>query len=138
MLTFLVPSGIGDFSAMYSKLCNLRRDFRVLAVRECPMRILPYLNLLPKIYKGGYGNFPTDMVLVNTLFPGTDLESVPDGEHFLSVNGWMESGKKIDDWLPIPTSYHYHMSIPEQLVQVARDSIEEVKYRPLIGIHNCL
>jgi hypothetical protein len=106
-LTFYVPPGIGDFSAMYAKLCNIDREIIIRSSNDSPNRLAPFLEILPKVKDGGYAGHNFDGPVINTEPPGTDLASLPDGDYFLSINRWLEEGGKVADWIPGKTSYHY-------------------------------
>lgn len=135
MLTFMVPPGIGDFSAMYSKLCGLNREISIQVTRDGPNRLLPFLDILPNIKSSGYGMFGTGITLTHTLPPGTDLQTLPEDKYFLSINNWLENGGTVDAWIPGPTDYHFPFNIPDNLIQAARNTLKEVEGRPLIGVY---
>lgn len=134
-LVFYVPPGIGDFSAMYAKLCNIDRPMAIRASMDQPMRISPFLDLLPKIQNGGYANHGALASVQNTLPPGTDLRSLPDGDYFLSVNHWLEEGNRLENWVPGPTSYHYNFAIPSEDGIHAKLRLDSVQEFPLIGVY---
>jgi len=136
-LTFRVPPGIGDFSAMYSKLCGIDRDIIIEPSIDYPHRAIPFLNILPKVKAFGYGAFGCALAIGQTLNPGTDLGSLPHGEYFLSINEWLENGGTVEDWIPGPTNYHYDMNIPEHDIKAAQETIERISVRkfPLIGVY---
>jgi len=107
MLRFLVPPGIGDFSAMYAKLCNIERDMEIIISCEAPIRLAPFLDILPNVRNGGYSQFGASDPVERTLPPGTDLMSLPDGQYYLSANRFLEGGGLINEWIPGKTDYHY-------------------------------
>lgn len=109
MLTFLVPPGIGDFSAMYCKLCNIDREMEIVSSSESPNRLCPFLDVLPKVKNGGYANHGAMTAVTETLPPGTDISALEDGPYFLSINHWLETGGMIADWIPGETTYHYEI-----------------------------
>jgi hypothetical protein len=108
-LHFFVPPGIGDFSAMYQKLSCINREITIHPSMDEPNRIGPYLDLLPNIKNGGYASHGANAALSQTLAPGTDIASLPDGHYFLAINTWLEEGGKVRDWIPGHTDYHYDM-----------------------------
>jgi len=126
MLNFYVPPGIGDFSAMYCKLCNLDREMRIISSSESPQRLIPFLEILPNVKQSNYGPHGADASVNGTLSPGTDLASLPDGDYFLSINHWLEGGGKVKDWIPGETNYHYEMNNFQYAMQARRflDSLE--------------
>jgi hypothetical protein len=137
MLTFIVPPGIGDFSAMYAKLCNINREIVIQSSQDQPNRLSPFLDILPRIKNGGYVPYGANQILGLTLPPGTDLGSLPDGEHFLAVNAWLENGGKVADWVPGETSYHYPLNRNQKMLAQAWDFFESLPqgHGPLIGIY---
>lgn len=135
MLTFRVPPGIGDFSAMYMKMCSWDREVAIEPSHDQPQRISPFLEILPKVKDAGYGIFGSGMPLLYTLPPGSALEYLPDGEYFLSINEWLESGRSAADWIPGPTNYHYEMSISEGLKLPANTLLSQLEDNWLVGIY---
>lgn len=135
MLTFKVPPGIGDFSAMYSKMSSIKRDIQILVTRDGPSRLIPFLQILPNIKSYDYGMFGTMITLEQTLPPGTDLASLPDGEYWLSINNWLERGGSVDRWVPGPTDYHFPMNIEPALISAAQNTLSKVDTSPMIGIY---
>lgn len=136
MLTFYVPPGIGDFSAMYAKLCNINREIVIRTANDEPHRLPPFLELLPKIRDGGYAAHSAGASLVQTLPPGTDLASLPDGDYFLAVNEWLEKGGKIAQWIPGETTYHYFMDTAAKKQRIDtffRESVLE--FTPVVGVY---
>lgn len=134
-LVFYVPPGIGDFSAMYAKLCNIDRPIAIRASMDQPMRISPFLDLLPKIQNAGYASHGALASVQNTLPPGTDLRSLPDGDYFLSINHWLEEGNRLEKWVPGPTTFHYNFAIPSEDGIHAKLRLEPTKDAPLIGVY---
>ena len=63
ILSFRVPSGIGDISWIYSKLASLNLPLRIEVAAGNPKRALPYLELLPMVQEAVYGDFLTRAVL---------------------------------------------------------------------------
>jgi len=124
MLRFMVPPGIGDFSAMYAKLCNTDREMEIIGSAEAPPRLSPFLDILPKIKNGGYSQHGAMDSVVGTLPPGTDIASLEDGTYFLSINRFLEDGGKIADWIPGMTTYHYRME-NEPEAEYARHFLRE-------------
>lgn len=135
-LTFYVPPGIGDFSAMYSKLCNIDRKIIIRASNDSPNRISPFLDILPRIENGGYAGHNAMISVGQTLPPGTNLASLKDGDYFLSINSWLEEGGKVANWIPGETTYHYEtntdvntLAAAEFLVDIGQAGI------PIIGVY---
>lgn len=107
-LTFYVPPGLGDFSAMYTKLCNIDREMFIRSSNDSPNRMAPFLEILPKVKDGGYAGHNCMVPVLGTLPPGTDLASLPDGDYLLAINTFLEGGGKVADWVPGKTDYHYY------------------------------
>jgi hypothetical protein len=135
MLTFYVPPGIGDFSAMYCKLCHIKRAIVIKPAADMPKRLEPFLDILPHIKNGGYGPHSTGACLSLTLSPGTELSSLDDGEYFLSINHWLESGRNVESWIPGRTDYHYDTLAPEKYINSAKRFLEPITSVPKVGIY---
>src|SRR5271167_473443 len=133
MLEFYVPPGIGDFSPMYSKLCNMNREIIIHPSNDSPNRLSPFLDILPKVKNGGNAAHNTFVAMENTVPSGTDLESLPDGDYFLSVNRWMEEGGKIADWVPGETTYHYEIGDKESSKALA--FLSSLERDPIVGVY---
>jgi len=138
-LTFFVPPGIGDFSAMYQKLCMINREILICPSMDNPQRMSPYLDILPRVKNGGYRAHGANAALVNTLPPGTDVNSLPNGEYFFAINEWLENGGKVADWILGPVDYHYEMKFSSEMLEAAEDLAKEVARidgkAPLIGVY---
>lgn len=134
MLTFYVPPGIGDFSAMYAKLCNVDREIVIRSSNDSPNRLSPFLDLLPKIKNGGYAAHTAMLPVQSTIPPGTDVMSLEDGDYFLSINSFMEEGGKLADWIPGETTYHYEMKNAEHVVE-AHKFLDTLPKGPKIGVY---
>lgn len=135
-LTFYVPPGIGDFSAMYAKLCNIDREIVIKSSNDSPNRLSPFLDILPKIKNGGYAGHDAMIAVGQTLPSGTDLCSLPDGDYFLSINSWLEEGNKVVDWIPGKTSYHYEIC-NEQYKKHSEEFLNSLwlQESPIIGVY---
>jgi ADP-heptose:LPS heptosyltransferase len=134
-LTFLVPPGIGDFSAIYQKLCCINREIIIRPSADCPERIAPYLEILPKIKYGGYSGHGANTSVFQTLPPGTDLANLKDGVYILSINTFLEQGGKVADWIPGPTDYHYEILKPESAMRPLGHFLGMLPGAPLVGIY---
>lgn len=134
-LTFLVPPGIGDFSAMYQKLCCIDREIIIQPSADVPERIGPYLDILPKIKNGGYSGHGTGLSVHQTLAPGTDLASLADGRYLLSINTFLEQGGKVADWIPGPVDYHYETLFPDDFKRPLNHFLNHIPKRPLVGVY---
>lgn len=134
-LRFFVPPGIGDFSAMYSKLCNIDREIVICPARDGPNRLAPFLDILPKVKTGHYAAHSSGAAVSQTLPPGTDLRSLPDDDYFLSINTWLEEGNRVEDWVPGETSFHYDFNIPQKDLEQSRKLLEPLGDAPRIGLY---
>jgi hypothetical protein len=135
-LDIYVPPGIGDFSAMYAKLCGIEREIIVHPAADEPQRLSPFLDILPRIKNGGIAAHSANAALANTLPPGVDLSVLKDGDYFLSVNEWLESGHMIADWIPGKIDYHYPISISlERKAAVDTLMYTATTFVPKIGIY---
>lgn len=137
MLTFYVPPGIGDFSAMYAKLSTINREMVIRSSGDEPNRLGPFLDILPKIKNGGYASHGANFVLDQTLPPHTDIASLDDGEYFLAINAWLEKGGRVADWIPGETDYHYDLHRqPDQVFPVGKFLDElPMSHGPLVGVY---
>lgn len=118
MLTFHVPSGLGDISWCYSKVSELSKH-RNIGFHICgdqPRRSLPYVEILPRITNLGYSNLSYAIhIEPNLLQPGnTNLAALKDGTYYLGLNPWLEAGHPLAKAFPAQaTDYHYPMHLPE-------------------------
>jgi hypothetical protein len=113
MLKFLVPSGIGDISWIYSKVCGLAKT-RVIGIEICddlPHRSAPFVELLPDILSLGYAQGMSYSGVVSEALPTqTDLSHLSDGEYVISLNNHLESGNYLKEAFPAQgTNYHYYL-----------------------------
>jgi hypothetical protein len=113
MITFRVPSGIGDISWCYSKLTRFTKPFRFEVCGEGPARGMDFVNLLPLVSPSAFADFSYSVEFVqngNGLPSTVNFDDLEDGTHYLSLNSWLERGNHISDFAPtFPTSYHYHL-----------------------------
>jgi hypothetical protein len=139
MITFKVPSGIGDLSWIYSKLINFKRDYRLVICGDNPRRTLPFAELLTGVRHSEYGNFsywPTFMIKKLGISPNQSLNELEDGkEYYLSANLHLDNGGKLADFLPgTKTTYHY--KIKSSLKRKKKvDNWLSKKEGPFIGIY---
>lgn len=135
MLTFTVPSGIGDISWLYSKVCELAKT-RQITFRVCdgePRRSSPFIDILPNIINGGY--IQTDY-FSNSLPIDTDLSSLPDGEYKIQANHSVDAGIRLEKVFPHqPTAFHYDLNITDEMKATADAYINSISGLPRIGIY---
>lgn len=138
MLTFYVPPGIGDFSAMYTKLCNIDREMIIRTSNDSPNRMAPFLEILPKVKDGGYAAHNCMVPVEGTLPPGTDLASLEDGHYLLAINRHLEMGGKVADWVPGKIDYHFKMNLAEhshKATEFLHYSLPLYNRAPIVGIY---
>jgi len=144
------PSGIGDFSWIWSKLVNAGEDFQVDLADGWPHRTRPFLELLPRITESRYAEFQYNDVLSFATVqglnkPGLTWEEIRAkgfGRTLIECNRHLEQGKRLEDWLPdLETDFHYEIKGPTDRELAHVDSIFEDKGllwedlpRPFIGI----
>lgn len=117
-LTIAVPSGIGDVSWILSKLVHVsdRVDLHFQVADGAPYRTVPFLRMLPWVKSADYGNF-----VYSDLFFGyrsqnlntwKEIEESGRGRIFLTNNEHLESGARLEEWLPdLPTDFHYKLPV---------------------------
>jgi len=112
MITFMVNSGIGDLSWLYSKLDEFTEtnEVRFLVAMDKRERARPFIEMHPRIKSEGYGNFGDHIPMKHTIDGNTDLKTLEQKAYPLSINKWLIDGKKLKDWLPNePTNYKYNL-----------------------------
>lgn len=114
LLHLEVPSGIGDFSWLYSKLVGLNAPLDIKVAKSGAARTLPFLKLLPNVAKMGVGRFRSHDVLGAPDRSGWSrllLEEASSRQYIrIQINTWLEGGMRIEDWMPdLPVDYHYVM-----------------------------
>lgn len=124
LITFQVPSGIGDISWLWSKLRHvaLERPVRFEAATGYPFRAHEYLELLPELASHGYSTLEfRDIIGVTALHKWTTWAEIADliakgvRTFPLENNLHLERGKPLRDWFPdLPTDYHYPMEITDE------------------------
>ena len=131
--TFGVPSGIGDISWLYSKLVNLKSSFALEICGNLPRRSKEFAEILPKVENSFYEDFSyreTFVVSDKGISPSTDLEILPPGKYYLSANRFLESGNKLERFLPfLPINYRYEIN-----TQGAKDFLEGLN-PPFVGVY---
>lgn len=140
MITYHVPSGIGDVSWMYSKLKHAPlANWRV--ADGWPARTAPYLKLLDNIAEVDYGDFTySDLIKFeeyHNLGPSlsfNQVKSLPFTNVFLEANRHLEMGRPLETWMPdLPTDYHYKINIPDEDKRRAVALLDGLE-RPIWGI----
>lgn len=120
---FVVPSGIGDVSWVYSKISKLGqqtgKEVLLYSCADEPRRSGPFIKLLPGVRWGGYDRSIASWEAITRCMPDDwpdhmGLSPLIDGGiKFLAPNLFLERGKPLRDWLPkLTTDYHYDLRIP--------------------------
>jgi ADP-heptose:LPS heptosyltransferase len=110
MYDMIVPSGIGDFSWIYSKFYNLGKEINLSISDGNPRRLGPYTELLSLVKNVNYDGPPYELIRKLSIRNVKELQE----EHpfCIEVNRHLESGYKLKDWLPeLETNYHYPINI---------------------------
>lgn len=114
MYKVTVPSGIGDISWIYSKLCHANKPIWFEVADGWPYRSVPYLKLLPNVAAAKYSDLQYDAIVINQRaihganFTWQQLVDQGVGMMYLEANQHLERGKRLEDWLPdLPTDFHY-------------------------------
>ena len=103
-----VPSGIGDISWAYSKLCTLNEPFDYLVADGWPYRAKEYMELLPKARSVEYGQFEYQDILEfeelqratgNPLSSWAAVVKLNGTAVLLQPNLHLERGKPLAEWL---------------------------------------
>lgn len=139
MYNVTVPSGIGDVSWIYSKLCHADKPIWFEVADGWPYRTAPFLELLPNVAVAKYSdvNYTTICVLQGSTPSWKTIVDRRAGMIYLEANQHLERGKRLEEWLPdLPTDFHYPIPGPSlrDLSVVNRLLHWETLPRPLIGI----
>lgn len=139
MITVTVPSGIGDVSWIYSKLCNAGVPISYELADGWPYRAVPYMQMLEHCAGAKYSDveYGTIVRLAERARLWRDIIAEPKGIYYLECNQHLERGQRLEDWLPdLPTSFHYKLAdpSPRDLVIVNGLLDWETVARPVIGI----
>jgi hypothetical protein len=120
----LVPSGIGDFSWLWSKISTTNDSFFVEYADMIPDRLAAFLALLPKEKITGWAinkkyRCVFDTAALEMAFMPRDHKKIelysdlaPDVLNVVEANTHLERGGRIESWLPdLPvTDLHYKIN----------------------------
>lgn len=127
----LVPTGIGDFSWIWSKLSTTGDSYIVEYPKDKPARLAPFLALLPKEKIISYAinpdvGFYFDRGELKGHFcnaPAAPIERYADMRegvtNVIEANTHLERGNRIETWLPDIPAVDFHYKI-EGLIDKAR------------------
>jgi len=111
-----VPTGIGDFSWVYSKLVTLGCPLEIEVCAGGPPRLQPICDLLPaisKMYTGTIGYGELVRIQKPSNFSLTEIINWPHGVPLpLSANNHIEKGQRIETWLPDMGICHHYEVFP--------------------------
>lgn len=137
-----VPSGIGDFSWMYSKLKHVGKlDY--LVADGWPHRTVPFMQLLPEVGDVRYEEFNFRSIVGFEQNHEIGLSPTWEqvcrayegfGTWYLEANRHLEAGRPLAEWLPdLPTDYHYEIRVPEIDKYKVNELLANFK-RPIWGV----
>lgn len=113
-----VPSGIGDFSWIYSKLVTLDLNLDVEIPEDGHKRLQPLTDILPCVISSRYGKFNYNQhILPNSIPSDSGTEDILDvaGPIYISANKHLEDGHRIEKFIPdLPIEHHYKVNITDQ------------------------
>lgn len=124
LLRINVPTGIGDFSWIYSKLLAMKLPMDVVVAKGHPPRLVPIAELLPSVYSMSVGRVGYEIIDANKVGPKTSRQYLLDWPADvvipISANRHLEQGNRIETWLPeLPVDHHYKVEISPQHVAAA-------------------
>lgn len=129
-LTLIVPSGIGDFSWIYSKFSSLGVPMHIRVQEGGPPRAEALTELLPLVKSVAHERIAYTALVKRSISPLTSAASIR--KHIASTpicvqaNTHLETGKRVETWLPeLTMNYHYPLNISPKRV------VEAVKLLPL-------
>ncbi len=119
---FIVPGGMGDIAWVYAKLCNLKEPF-VMAVAgdaqtrgqwTLSLRSMPFIELLENVKYATVAACGSDQVCWSAHITDYTNGHLPSSPAFIACNRWLESGSKLDKFLPLlNTTRHFPMKRPQ-------------------------
>ncbi|WP_276483575.1 hypothetical protein [Paraflavitalea pollutisoli] len=135
--TITIPAGIGDQLWLWSKLQNAGEKFNIRMPDGQPQRGHQVCELLPNLVssfeyvpKLGYKKLSDG----NIQNKKNEWKKINEKEFFLSANSWLESGKRIEGFLPdLPTSYTLDFATSEEDKMAVASLLSQKKH--YIGIY---
>lgn len=137
-LKIVVPSGIGDFSWMWSKLIHVRDQIdEIKVLNGWPHRTVPFVEMCG--VTSSYVDLSYEQILMDERVNGekTWQELVDSGRGMLllEANKHLEAGNPLSNWMPdLPTNFHYPLEVPQWCVDRVDKIISELPNKPLVGI----
>lgn len=139
-----VPSGIGDVSWLYSKLCHIDETIRFEVADGWPYRTREFLQMLPRVAECDYDmqmryddilSFENIHGLLKYGLTWNELEDrFPYGRLMLECNRHLEMGRRLEEWLPdLPCNFHYDINT-KPLDRVRALELIDGMQKPVIGI----
>lgn len=136
--TIIVPPGIGDFIWTGQKILNSKEKFRVVMPDGTPQRGHQLLDLLPHLiasheYRSGlnYTKINKENIQNRKMY----WKHINEKEFYLSANAHLESGKRIEEFLPdLPTTYKIDYATTEHDALIASETLSD-HARRYIGIY---
>jgi hypothetical protein len=102
----MVQAGIGDIAWLYQKIHGLAHRWcspvELIVAGDLPHRAQEFIELLPGVRFGGYGEFTSDEVIAAIAekpLPMT-MDEMRGLTLPISVNGHLEHGRRIESWYP--------------------------------------
>lgn len=117
MPTFIVCSGMGDISWVFSKFdfYSRRREVKFRIVRDHLKRSQRFVEMHPRIKFDGYCEWNTNQLLKSGIPFNTNLDNLYDNQVYpIECNTWLERGNRLENWLPEePTVWNYDLNIKD-------------------------
>ena len=128
-----VPTGIGDFSWIYSKLLTLDIPMDVVVAKGHPARLVPIGELLPSIRRMSMSSESYDRLDKIKISPMTSKKTLMEWplnkEIPISANRHLEQGNRIESWLPeLEMVHHYPIDIPQAHIETFKSLIPYSDY----------
>lgn len=127
--TITVPAGIGDFCWLACKLGSVNEKFHIKLPDGLPQRGHQILQLLPSLVESYEytPNLSYKKINENNIQrKKKNWKDIKDNSFYLSANEWLESGKRIEGWLPdLPTSYRLDFATDADDKGIARVLLDD-------------
>jgi hypothetical protein len=118
----VLPSGIGEFQWVMTKLTNIDEKIAVFGLDGSPRRLHQFAELHPNVEAFGYAEFDYSQVRNFQKFHGLESWDMvtrlfgPGQICMLACNPHLEEGKSLASWMPdLPTSYTYPIVTTEAM-----------------------